>query len=288
MNRRTKYIVLLCLSLVLIALLLLSASLSNLHLQQGAPIPGAAEPNSSLGNITPIRATPHDLFPLPGMIVGGVLIAFLVYTLARLAGLVDARRILWLVLGVVLLIGLANILPRVVPGPAAAAGEDAPPAASPPSREYLTSPLGDAPSLFGWLAAGCILLGTGAFAVLLLKRPPRALRAREALARSAEDALRELAAGKDFSSVIVECYLRMSDVVRAERDIQRSRQMTAREFQEALEQHGLPAGPVHGLTLLFERARYGAEQMSQVDVNASQEYLRQVVQHCRAVGGGEA
>lgn len=287
MDHRTKQLVLLCLFAVLFATLLLAASLSNLRLQQGVPIPGAAGPGSPLQQTAPLATTSHGLFPLPGLIMGSLLIAFLGYTLARLAGLVDARRTLWLVLAVVLLIGLANILPRIVPGPPALASEEAAPTAFARSREYATSPLGEPPSIFGWLAAGCLLLGAATLAALLLKRPASRTQARDALAQSAEDALRDLAAGRDFASVIVECYQRMNAIIRAERDLQRSREMTAREFQEALTQHGLPPGPVHGLTLLFERARYGAEQMSEADVDASRECLRQVVQHCRAARPGD-
>ena len=136
--------------------------------------------------------------------------------------------------------------------------------------------------MFSWLAAGCLLLGAAVFTALLLKRPIATTQARDGLAQSAEDALHGLAAGNDFSGVIVKCYLRMSGVIRAERNIQRSRQMTAREFQDALTQQGLPPGPVNGLTVLFEKARYGAEQISQSDVNTGREYLRQVIQHCRA------
>jgi uncharacterized protein DUF4129 len=282
MNTYVKHTALLCLFAVLFALLLLAVSLSDFHPQQGTPIPGAVELGTPPQVTIPATSTAHDSFPLPGIFLGTLLIASLVYTLARLVGLVYVRKTLWLVLVVVSLIGIANILPRVAPGPPALGVQDAPPAASSSSGDYLTSPLGEAPSVFSWLAAGCLLLGAAGCTALLLKRPTGTAQAREGLAQSAEDALRDIAAGKDFSGVIVECYLRMSGVIHAERNIQRSREITAREFQDALEQQGLPPGPVHGLTVLFERARYGDEQMSQVDVDASQGYLRQVIQHCRA------
>ncbi len=284
MNRRARHTVLICLFVGLVAFLLLSLSLSDLELRPGAPIPGAAQEDSSLRDAMHVSAIAAAPLPLPGVIVGALLIALLVYVMARLVGLVDPRRIAAIVLGLLLLIGLVNLLPRIAPGPPALQAEESSAAAATRSQVYVRSPLGQAPSAFRWLAAGCLLVGAGAFAALLLNRPPKTDPALDSLAQSAEDALRNLAAGKSFSSVIIDCYLQMSEVIHAEQDIQRPREMTAHEFLAQLEMKGLPPEPVHRLTLLFEKARYGAEPMSRSDEDSGRECLRQVVQYCRAEG----
>jgi hypothetical protein len=214
--------------------------------------------------------------------VGAALVALLLYVLARLVGLVEPRRIAAMVLGFLLLIGLVNLLPRVAPGPPTLQGEESAVAAATSSQTHVTSPLGEAPSAFRWLAAGCVLLGAGVFAARLLKRPSKTDSALDRLAQKAEDALRNLATGRSFSSIIIDCYLQMSEVIRAEQDLPRPREMTAREFLAQLEMKGLPRDPVYRLTLLFEKARYGAEPMNRSDEDAGRECLRQVIQYCRA------
>ena len=77
------------------------------------------------------------------------------------------------------------------------------------------------------------------------------------LANEARAALQELSSGADFKNTIIHCYYEMCTVLSRERGIQRAEGMTAREFEQELVHLGLPVKPVTQLTRLFEMARYG-------------------------------
>lgn len=82
----------------------------------------------------------------------------------------------------------------------------------------------------------------------------------EQIGTQAEAALEELRSGGNFRNTILRCYAEMCQVLNRERGIQRDRGMTPREFEQHLQQAGLPAEPVRRLTRLFERVRYGATE----------------------------
>jgi hypothetical protein len=85
------------------------------------------------------------------------------------------------------------------------------------------------------------------------KQPP----ALDLLTGEARAALQELRSGADFKNTIIHCYYEMCTVVNRERGIRRPEGMTAREFERELARLGMPAEPVTQLTRLFEKARYG-------------------------------
>jgi hypothetical protein len=87
------------------------------------------------------------------------------------------------------------------------------------------------------------------------------------LARAARTALKELSAGRDWDDTVIRCYVRMSEALDKERGLHRQQAMTPQEFASRLEQAGLPSEPVHRLTNLFEKARYGGRKSSREDVN---------------------
>src|ERR1043166_5289977 len=77
------------------------------------------------------------------------------------------------------------------------------------------------------------------------------------IGRIARSCLDDLSSGRDSSDVIINCYLRMSDVVFDKRKLYRADAMTPNEFASRLQQAGLPGEAVTRLTRLFERVRYG-------------------------------
>ena len=102
------------------------------------------------------------------------------------------------------------------------------------------------------------------------------------LAAIARSSLNELASGRDWSDVIVQSYVRMSDVVSERRGLYRAEAMTPREFAERLENAGLPADAVKRLTRLFESVRYGARQSEPADINEAVACLNSILQACGA------
>ncbi len=282
MTQRTRQIASLLLAVALIALLLLSVSLPGMRLQPGSPFPGGSNGAQATPGKAVAPQTAPAALPALGMVLAILLVIVIIFLSVRFFGQVSMRRFLEILLALILLIVLLNILPHVIPGPPALlASESAAPATAGPGQ-FPVAPLGEPPSAFLWIAGGCVFLGIGLLAVRLLRQRSKGGSAADAVAQVAEEALIELSAGKDFSSVIIRCYLQMNEVLRAERDIERPYNLTAREFRDSLRLQGVPEEPVNRLTLLFEKARYSAEPMSLLDENTGKECLSQIVAYCRA------
>lgn len=102
----------------------------------------------------------------------------------------------------------------------------------------------------------------------------------EEIARIARSSLNDLSSGRDSSDVIINCYLRMSDVVSSRRHLHRAVAMTPHEFAERLEKAGLPGDAVGRLTRLFEGVRYGDRKSGPKDVNEAVSCLKTILHYC--------
>ncbi|RPJ29221.1 MAG: DUF4129 domain-containing protein [Chloroflexi bacterium] len=100
------------------------------------------------------------------------------------------------------------------------------------------------------------------------------------IARIARSSLDDLSSGRNSSDVIINCYLRMSDVVSNKRQLQREIAMTPHEFASRLEQAGLPGEAVTRLTRLFEGVRYGDRKSGPKDVNEAVSCLKTILHYC--------
>jgi hypothetical protein len=100
------------------------------------------------------------------------------------------------------------------------------------------------------------------------------------IAKIARSSLDDLSSGRNSSDVIINCYLRMSDVVSSRRQLQREIAMTPREFASRLEQAGLPGDAVTRLTRLFEGVRYGDRKSGPRDVNEAVGCLKTILHYC--------
>jgi len=100
------------------------------------------------------------------------------------------------------------------------------------------------------------------------------------IARIARLSLDDLSSGRNSSDVIINCYLRMSDVVSNKRQLHRAAAMTPHEFALRLEQAGLPGDAVKRLTRLFESVRYGDRKSGPKDVNEAVSCLQTILHYC--------
>lgn len=100
------------------------------------------------------------------------------------------------------------------------------------------------------------------------------------IARIARASLDDLSSGRNSSDVIINCYLRMSDVVASRRQLQRQIAMTPHEFALRLEQAGLPGDAVTRLTGLFEGVRYGDRKSVPRDINEAVSCLKTILNYC--------
>jgi hypothetical protein len=100
------------------------------------------------------------------------------------------------------------------------------------------------------------------------------------IARIARSSLDDLSSGRNSGDVIINCYLRMSDVVSNKQRIHREIAMTPSEFASRLERAGLPGEAVKRLTRLFEGVRYGDRRSGPQDVNEAVTCLRTILHYC--------
>ena len=132
------------------------------------------------------------------------------------------------------------------------------------------------------IASVIIVLGFGVGAFFVWRR----IRARfrrsdlKALSQTAQEAAERLAAGQDRKNTVIRCYQEMTDILAMERGIRRKRDMTPREFERQLLAAGLPAQEVDQLTHLFERVRYGAEDLDRKEEQDAVACLTAIAQAC--------
>ncbi len=79
----------------------------------------------------------------------------------------------------------------------------------------------------------------------------------ERLVQEAQQAVKELRAGRDLKDTVMRCYQEMSQLLNEQRGIKRQRAMTPREFEHHLVEIGLHDEHIRRLTRLFEGVRYG-------------------------------
>lgn len=61
----------------------------------------------------------------------------------------------------------------------------------------------------------------------------------------------------------------------------RSAGMTPTEFAEHLESAGLPRDSVQGLTHVFEKVRYGAQNINPEEIKEARQYLTSILEACK-------
>ena len=280
---RRKVELILLLAGALLAIVLLASSLSSLPLDPGQ-VRGGARPRSpgSLGILSPeLRISPEIWRALRIAVIIMTPIA-LVYVLLspELRRQAIRRALTMAAVGLLIYLWFRSRslnppegrleMPEVGPP---GFGEMA--AGASPGDFVLNPP----PWLaFGLTAALVLLALVLAWMVWRALRRPDEI---ELLARQAQHAADEIEAGADFKDVILRCYYDMTQVLRAERGIERHRAMTPREFQQRLLAAGLPEEHVGRLTGLFESVRYGAHPPGQAEERAAVEALTAIARAAR-------
>lgn len=282
MEWHAKRIVLLFLVVSLAALTLMSASLSNLQLQAGTPFPGGsnAGPGSRMfADLTPLHRYSYTL--LKG-ILALIFLLLMVYVPARLIALVTIKRILQLLIGLAILLGMVILISTLIAGRDVYTPGESPGIPAPPSIEYPAPPLGKPPQGLVQLVLIGFVFGAGLLIFMLLKLLRRPIRIQEQIQQEAEIAVKTIKTGGDLRQAIIQCYMQMTGLLKEKQRIERSYSMTVREFEDWLALQGFPAAPVHQLTSLFERARYGTQPLANDDEKAAVESLDEIIRFCRS------
>jgi hypothetical protein len=139
-------------------------------------------------------------------------------------------------------------------------------------------------SQWEFLITSLIVIVIGAVAVVILNRIiDRWLHSKTGLDEIAEIArstLNDFSKSKESRNAIIRCYTRMSTVVNEHRGITREVAMTPAEFAERLENAGLPGEAVHGLTSVFEKVRYGGQNVNAEEIKDAKNCLAGILKAC--------
>jgi len=104
----------------------------------------------------------------------------------------------------------------------------------------------------------------------------------ELLAREAQQAARTLEAGSDLKDTVLRCYRDMSQVLSDSQNIRRQKAMTPREFERRLAEVGLGDNHIQRLTRLFESVRYGGNTATEREKREAVDCLNAIA---RTYGG---
>lgn len=281
MTGSTKRKALILLGLVIIITVVIAASLPQLKLQPGMPLPRLENDQMM---IVPVEAEPFvsisvnefiKVFFL--LIVAGTLL-YTLYKMLRgatwkdLTGLIRSTLLFSLVVvGFVFLIMLLpksqNSIPMELPAPTATA--------------LVTSPLGPVPPVLLWLVGIGLLVISTLIGVWMFTSSSSQATTIDVVGLEAEKAWQALKTGLDLKDVIVKCYRQMSLALEKEQGIEREDSMTTREFENLLEAAGIPHDPIHQLTQLFEAVRYGNWQPNPVDEQKAIHCLEAIMLYSR-------
>ena len=282
MTQKTKKIGLLFLAGALVSIILLATSLSNLQLQSGTPFPGGVNSDNEVLPVAPLSPIQTYSFPLLRGIFALICLILIIDVAARLIVLVNIKRILQLALALVILLIIVYMIPRVTPGQPAYIPNGSSEIITPPSFNSSVTPLGRPPQILVQFVIIGIVLGIGLLASMAVKRWQSSKKVEDELLQEAEEAVNALKAGKDLRNVILRCYLQMTRSLQEEQGIERDHTMTVQEFEGWLGNLGFPTIPLRQLTSLFERVRYGKQEMSHNDEQIALDSLNKIIQFCRS------
>ena len=269
MNQTVQRVALaLILGLALVALVLLSAGLSDVQLSTTWRdfFANAGDSNSDSNDAQ--AANEVDLGNVPGtllqamgfsimILVPLVLVLILVSEQMRKALLRDLRRFVTAALVILAFYLLRDELKDMLSGEWRF-GEAAEPLPGIPA--FI-----ERPSLLLSFGLSVLLLSLAVLVAWLLWRRFRPKDRLHLLALDAQETLADLEAGADFRNTIIQHYYRMCWLLATEKRIERAQGMTPREFARKVERLGLAGMEAQRLTRLFERVRYGGYDLNEAD-----------------------
>lgn len=275
MTQHTKRVTLILLTLTMLAVILLSSSLSSLRLQSGLPFP-AADPQYTVEGSLPGQNRSNLSVTLQ-VILKLILLLLMIYVPLRLILVI---RLKWL-FRVIQVLAIVLIIVFVLSFIKLESTAELPEIVLAVSTGTETSPLGEPPQGFIYFVMIGFTLAAVFFIAKVFARQVGQSHSDHSLLMRAEAALQAIRAGEVFENVIVRCYMEMADVLQKEYGIARDQHLTPREFEDVLEFQGLPSHPIRELTDLFEKVRYGRQQLSTSDEKQAIESLSAIVRYAR-------
>ncbi len=136
-----------------------------------------------------------------------------------------------------------------------------------------------------WIAALIVVIVSVVLYIVFNRFIDRWFQPKKGLAEIADIArstLNDLSGSKVSKNTIIQCYVRMNSAVNEYRGITRDAAMTPAEFAYQLESAGLPRDGVQGLTRVFEKVRYGVQNISPEEIKEAKQCLISILKACKA------
>jgi hypothetical protein len=281
MTGSTKRTALFLVVLIMLITMMIAASLPQLDLQPGMPLPQVND-----GQVVAAPAPEEPPFPVISINKFVVILVILMFTGAVLYWTYQLLRgATWksvseslrsiLIAGAILLgfFFLIMLIPR--------SSINVPAELPLPTPEpVVTSPLGSVPIPLLWLV-GIGLFGISVLVGVWILTSSHPVEPIDLVGLEAEKAWRALSTGSDMKDVIITCYREMSLALKKERGIEREAFMTTGEFETSLEAAGIPHEPIHQLTRLFDAVRYGDWQPSPAEKQKAIQCLEAIMLYSR-------
>jgi hypothetical protein len=122
-----------------------------------------------------------------------------------------------------------------------------------------------------------LLIGTALFFIArAISASQRKVDPADLISKEADLAVREINQGKSFNNVILDCYHEMTRIFSEQHGISRGETITPREFEKYLLNLGFPEKSVTWLTRLFERVRYGKQEIDEKNQNLAINCLEEI------------
>jgi len=282
MNNQFRQKSLIFLMLTIIGMLLLAASLHDLHFQPGMPIPGAENSqvpdkleNESIKSV--IEFQPVLQLPL-ALIFIWIMIVF-VFSLIKKFNLKKNLKLAGVSLIVLCLFLFLNQIKITTP---ASSTGDSQGMEIPDSLYYDLAPIGDPPKVIFWFVIISLICVTAFLVIWLLIHPQHQSQKENLISNETNKALKAIESGCDLRNVIINCYMQMLRITEEEQGIERLNSMTPREFEQILTAKGIPYASIHQLTDLFEKVRYGSKPTNLSDEKTAIECLSAIRLSCRS------
>jgi hypothetical protein len=278
-NAKRKTLILL--GLMMIITVIIAASLSQLELQPGMPLPRLENNQVAL---PPIEEEPlvaisiNEFFKVLFILILAASLLYLMYRMIRgtswknLGTYIQPIMVIGLIAAAIIF--LFMLLPKTQ-------GDLPMEMHLPTETPLVTSPLGSVPVVLLWLVGIGLLVSSILLGIWIFAPSSRRETAIDLVGLEAERAWQALITGLDLKDVIVKCYRQMSLALEHEQGIERKDFMTTREFEYLLETAGVPHDPIHQLTRLFEAVRYGNWQPNPVDEQKAIHCLQAIMLYCR-------
>ena len=286
MKRSTGLQALFPLGIGIVAIVLLSAGLSELELRPGQPFSLSRGEQVSVAQSGAGSETLTTLFRVVLILAGLLMPVALVYLIASRKA---RKRLFRDLVTLLVFFSVYYLAMRALRGAGRREAEPAlalpqmQPLPSAPLAEFATAP----PPWFVFAASLGLAVLLAALLVGVVRlvarrgRPP--VSPLEQIAQDAQGAVTALQAGADLRNTVIRCYCEMCSTLTQQRGIRRQRAMTPREFGDRLTGVGLPAGYVAQITRLFEEVRYGTKIPGQHEERQAILCLRAIVEASRGL-----